>query len=367
MDADVLVVGGGPAGLATAIAARSGNLRVTLIDARNPPIDKPCGEGLLPQAVIALRSLGIRLDHSGGVAFTGLRFADETCSAVANIEKNSAFALRRTALHRLLVDRALEVGVDCLWGTRISRFSSDRVTVNGRTISCKWLVGADGPNSAVRQFAGLGPGRHPSSRFAFRRHYEIRPWTDLVEVHWGRKCQVVVTPTGTNEICISLFSSDPRLRLANALGQFPEVAERVREACPVSSEQGAATALHRARAVVRGNIALVGDAACTVDGIAGQGLSLAFQQSLHLAQALASGDLAPYESAYRRIVRTPTCITRLLLCMDASVALRHKVLRLFARRTALFSKMISIHVEEHAPSALKTCDILSLGWRVLWP
>jgi 2-polyprenyl-6-methoxyphenol hydroxylase-like FAD-dependent oxidoreductase len=264
------------------------------------------------------------------------------------------------------VDRALEVGVDCIWGARISRFSSDRLTVNGRTISCKWLVGADGPNSAVRKFAGLGPHRHPSSRFAFRRHYEIRPWTDLVEVHWGRKCQMVVTPTGANEICISFFSSDPRLRLANALGQFPEVAARVREARPVSSEQGAATALHRARAVVRGNIALVGDAACTVDGIAGQGLSLAFQQSLHLAQALANGDLAQYESAHSRIVRIPARITRLLLFMDASTVLRHKALRLFARHPAFFSKMISIHVEEHGRSTLKATDVLSLGWRVLW-
>jgi 2-polyprenyl-6-methoxyphenol hydroxylase-like FAD-dependent oxidoreductase len=177
---------------------------------------------------------------------------------------------------------------------------------------------------------------------------------------------MVVTPTGANEICISLFSSDPRLRLANAFGQFPEVAERVREARPVSSEQGAATALHRARAVVRGNIALVGDAACTVDGIAGQGLSLAFQQSFQLAQALASGDLAQYESDHQQIVRTPARITRLLLCMDASASPRLKVLRLFARHPALFSKMISIHVEEHSSGALKTTDILSLGWRVLW-
>ncbi len=44
--------------------------------------------------------------------------------------------------------------------------------------------------------------------------------------------------------------------------------------------------------MVRNNVALVGDASCTVDGVSGQGLSLAFQQALALGDALAAGDLA---------------------------------------------------------------------------
>ena len=47
-EAEVLVVGGGPAGLATAIAARLRGLEVDVLDRRSPPIDKPCGEGLMP-------------------------------------------------------------------------------------------------------------------------------------------------------------------------------------------------------------------------------------------------------------------------------------------------------------------------------
>jgi menaquinone-9 beta-reductase len=41
---DVFVIGGGPAGLAAAIAARAKGLRVTVADGGVPPIDKPCGE-----------------------------------------------------------------------------------------------------------------------------------------------------------------------------------------------------------------------------------------------------------------------------------------------------------------------------------
>ena len=77
METDIAVIGGGPAGLATAIAARLHGLRVMVIDHRTPPIDKACGEGLLPEAVNALRTLGIELDSRIGFPFSGFQFCDE--------------------------------------------------------------------------------------------------------------------------------------------------------------------------------------------------------------------------------------------------------------------------------------------------
>src|SRR5258708_15893290 len=55
---DVLIVGGGPAGLASAIAAARQGLHVEVIDAMKPPIDKACGEGLMPDALEALAAIG---------------------------------------------------------------------------------------------------------------------------------------------------------------------------------------------------------------------------------------------------------------------------------------------------------------------
>jgi menaquinone-9 beta-reductase len=363
---DVLVVGGGPAGLAAAIAARLKNFRVTVVDSRKPPINKPCGEGLLPEAVEALHGLGIEVDSGHGYPFAGFRFSDEFSAVEAAIPAGRAFGLRRTALHQLLIDRAEEVGVSLLWGTRISDFSSAGARIDGNFVPCKWLIGADGRYSAVRRFARLEPRFRARYRIGFRRHYAIAPWTNFVEVHWGRKSQIVVTPTGRDEVCISLFVDDPRMRMDRAMPQFPEVARRLRGVAPISTERGAAVSFSRARGVVRGNIALVGDSGCTVDSISGQGLSLAFQQAGNLADALAAGDLARYSAAHRRITRTPVHIARLLLLMNSSVELRRRALKLFAAKPQMFADLIAVHTTKSDFEALNPAEILTLGWRVLW-
>ncbi len=366
MQFDLIVVGGGPAGLATAIAASLKGLRVKVVDARKPPIDKACGEGILPDGVAAIRSLGVNLDSTTAIPFCGLTFSDEKSAVSGAFTFGTAFGIRRTALHRLLVERATDLGVSFAWGSRALRFDSRAVHTTNGSFTYRWLIGADGERSGVARFAGLAPHSSIRPRFGFRRHYEIEPWNDRMEFHWGHGCQMAVTPTGRREVCVSFFTSDPAVRLNRAFALFPDVARRIGGARPLSSEAGAVTMLRRARDVTRGDVALVGDASCTVDGIAGMGLSLALQQAIHLADALAHENLSRYVAAHRRLVRTPMRITRLLLVMNASSELRRKVLRLFAAKPALFAKIISIHGSESASSAFGASELMNLGWRALW-
>jgi flavin-dependent dehydrogenase len=363
--AEVLIVGAGPAGIATAIAASQRGLRVTVADARRPPIDKPCGEGLLPEGVSALRQLGIWLDSSVAFPIAGLRFSDEASSACGRITRGAAFGLRRNVLHDLLVRRAVALGVSFRWGTRVTELNSDHARLDGVLFPFHWLVGADGQRSIVRKLSGLGPRRVRSARFGFRCHFAVTPWSEFVEVYWGEHCQIYVTPTGPDEICLAVLTSDPQMRVAHALKHFPSVARRLDDACRSSEETGCQTVLEFPRSMARGNVALVGDASFTIDGITGQGMSLAFQQALRLGDALASEDLGPYRAAHREMMQEPVRMARLLLLLDRQAWLRRKALRMFSANPKLFSRLISSHANCPKPAPIRAGEMFDLGWQVL--
>ncbi len=363
--AEVLIVGAGPAGIATAIAASQKGLRATVVDARKPPIDKPCGEGLLPEGVSALQHLGIWLDSSVAFPIAGLRFSDEASSACGRITLGAAFGLRRSALHDLLVRRAAELGVTFRWGTRVTELNSSSARLDGALFPFHWLVGADGQKSVIRKWSGLGPRRVRSARFGFRCHYAIAPWSDFVEVYWGERCQIYVTPTGPDEICLAVLTSDPQMRVERALKHFPVVARRLGDARRTTEETGCQTVLEYPRSVAHGNVALVGDAAFSVDGITGQGMSLAFQQAVRLGEALAAEDLAPYRVAHRRFMQGPARMAGLLLLLDRQAWLRRKALRMFAANPKLFARLISSHANCPKPAPIRASEMFDLGWQVL--
>lgn len=363
--ADVLVAGAGPSGIAAAIAASLKGLRTVVADIRRPPIDKSCGEGLLPEAVASLRKLGIPLTAGIACPLTAISFQDENCRATAPLPRGGAFGLRRTSLHDMLVARAEEVGVTFLWGARVSGLTADGAVVQGEELRFRWIVGADGQNSAIRRWAGFDPPECISSRFGFRRHFAIAPWSDALEVYWADSCQMFITPAARDEICVAVLADTPRVRIENSLRLFPSVEKRLKSVAPTSSEMGAITALCRSKKVIRGRVALIGDASFTVDGIAGQGMGLAFQQGIQLAEALASNQPGRYELAHRKITAVPWRITRLMLQLAHRSWLRRKALRLFARRPDLFSQVVSVHTGEKRPEELCVREVVGLGWQVL--
>ena len=362
---DVIVIGAGPAGIATAIAASQKGLQVVVLDARTPPIDKTCGEGLLPQGAAALHSLGIHLNSDVAVPLAGIRFAGRGSSAYGKFPGMTGFALRRIRLHQLLVERANQAGVIFHWGTHVTNIDSRQVAAGEMQIRYTWLVGADGQNSFVQKWANLSPLRTNDKRFGFRQHFRVHSWPNLVDVYWGDRCQILATPTGHHEVCIALLSSDATLRINQAFTLFPEFAAMLEGAVPITRETGSITCLNRLPAVTRGHIALVGDASGSVDAITGLGLSLAFQQAIFLAEAFESGDLAHYESAHRKIAAMPALMSRIMLIMDKNGWVRRRALRLFENNPNLFSKLLSIHTDSVPLSSIRVGEMIDFGWRLL--
>jgi flavin-dependent dehydrogenase len=337
---DVLIIGGGPAGLAAAIAARMKGFAVTVVDAAKPPIDKACGEGLMPDGVETLKKLGVRLAAQQFAPFRGIRFIHGDTAARADFPGVYGLGVRRTTLHPVLVERAQEVGVTLLWNTTARELDTNQA---------RWIVGADGMNSWVRRWAGFGECPARLRRFGFRRHFPVAPWNDTVDVHWGRDCQVYVTPVGASELCVAVISRHQQLRLDEALQDFPELTERLNGFLPTTPERGSVTECRRLSRVYRGNVALIGDASGSVDAVTGEGLALSFKHALALADAFAADDLRLYDAAHRRIVRIPALMSDLMLLMDQRAWLRHRVIRALASESGLFSKLLAIHIDAMSP------------------
>ena len=346
---DIFVIGGGPAGLAAAIAARQRGFKVVVADGSRPPIDKPCGEGLMPDSRAALAQLGVSVPEKDGHPFRGISFVSGGLRAGANFPSGAAgVGVRRTVLHSLMIERAQALGVSLLWQTPVTGLHAEGVLLGKELFRSRWVVGADGGQSLVRRWSGLESFRCDRNRFAFRRHYRVAPWSDRMELHWGPNCQIYVTPVAADEICMAMVSRDPHLRLDAALPLFPEFASLLRYAVPSSAERGATSSTRRLRSVFQRRVVLVGDASGSVDSITGEGLCLTFRQAQVLAECFAAGDLRRYQREHTKLARRPAMMARLMLTLERN-SLRRHVMRAFDSDPKIFNRMLAMHVGALSP------------------
>lgn len=360
-----MVIGGGPAGLATALGLRRSRHDVVVIDRYQPPIDKACGEGLMPDGVRVLSELGVDLDQEVGAPLQGIRYIDGNVQAEARFRGESGFGIRRPLLHQMLVERATRSGVELMWGEAVQRLDHNEVVTDRRRIRARWIIGADGLHSRVRRWAGLSSTRARFCRFGVRRHYAIAPWTDLVEVHWADGCEAYVTPISAREVGVAFLWSGSKTGFAGLLKRIPDLERRLGDSDIVSADRGAARLEQRSRGVHHGSVALVGDAAGYRDAITGEGLSMAFHQAKALTSAIEGENLQEYEQAARRLARLPNAMIRLLLEIERRPWLRRRLIRTLASEPGLFERLLAIHARAARPLSVGPSGLLRLAWGLL--
>jgi menaquinone-9 beta-reductase len=355
---DLVVVGGGPAGLAVAIVAAEQGLSVVVVERRSFPPDKACGEGVLPPGVKALERLGIadRFDRSTAYQFGGIRFIQEDGSAASAQMPSNGMGIRRTVLVETLAIRAEEQGAvlrnRCsVLGFKATPSGAVVYTTDGEMFA-SLIVAADGLHSSLRKASGLEAAPSSRRRFALRQHYQIRPWTDFVEVYVDDKGEAVVTPVSDDSVSINFVWEDGVIEQPNIsvlAGRFPALLARLANAPTISSVRGAGP---MARASTRRNgdrIVLVGDAAGFVDSISGDGLSIAFNSALilgkHLPEILkrraTRESMQAYEREARRIYRGYQLVTGGLLTIARHPRARRTVINSLMRHPWAFSALMS--------------------------
>ena len=349
-DCDVVVVGGGPVGLATALYAREAGLRATVVEPRSGPVDKACGEGVMPGALHALHGLGV---DPAGSDLRGITYLAGPRRVRAAFRDASGRGIRRTELYEGLRARAEHRGVQ--WVSASMRTLSQdehgvQVQVGGTAapLRARYAVGADGLHSRTRRQTGLEDKRRPRRRFGYRQHFSLAPWTADVEVHWGPDAEVYCTPVGPDTVGVAVLSSSGG-SFTQHLAAFPELVERLGPAGAASELRGAGPLRQRVRSRARGRVVLVGDAGGYVDALTGEGLAVGLAQAAVAVQALARDRPGDYPRLARRVSWRSTALTAALLYATHVPPVRSALVPAAVRFPGLFQ----LAVDELAATAAR--------------
>ncbi len=316
---DLLVIGGGPVGLTTALYAAQHGLSVTVRERRAGVLDKACGEGLMPSAVSALADLGVALE---GHPIEGIHYLDGAHSAQARFAAGPGLGVRRTTLHAALRQAVEQAGVEVVTApVRDIVDAADHLVVDGQR--CRYAVAADGLHSPVRRMRGLAaPARGPR-RYGLRTHLPEAPWSSLVEVHWGPTAEAYVTPVSADLVGVAVLSSDRR-PLPELLGQFPLLQRRL-AGHRLGEVLGAGPLRQKTRRQVDGRVLLVGDAAGYVDALTGEGIAVGLADARAAVAAVLADDPQQYQRDWGRRRRRHDLLTTTLLGLTRAPLLRQRL------------------------------------------
>ena len=380
-DADVIIVGGGPAGASTAFALAGAGAKVLIVDRERFPRDKPCAEYLSPQASRVLNDMGVLADiesrgpaHLAGMivrAPSGRQLrGDFAAQHGFRGFRDRGLAIRRRVLDAILLEAARRAGAQVIERTRVTDVRrEERGRVRGivvaheagvRELRASLVIGADGLRSIVGRRLGLvRSGRFPR-RMALVSHWRgVAEVGDYGEMHVERDGYVGMAPVDDGLVNVAIVIPASRAHAIGAdRGQFvaawldrrPHLAKRFAGAERASAVVATGPFNVRARRAWAPGALLVGDAADFFDPFTGEGIyaalrggELAARAALaSLAHALSEEPLREYERARRAEFRGKWRVERLVGAAVAFPALIERAADTLARRKDLADLFVGV-------------------------
>ncbi|HEY3082125.1 MAG TPA: NAD(P)/FAD-dependent oxidoreductase [Chloroflexota bacterium] len=358
--ADVVVVGGGPAGAATAALLARGDRRVTLLEKARFPREKACAEYLSPGVVDVLERLGARaaLDTLELGRPRGMELVSPSGRFLLTYPDGAAerrpLCVARPRFDQALLDHAREGGVRVLEGGR----ALGAVTTGGRVVGVRtdrgevaadFVVGADGLHSAIARSLGLERRTGWPRRLGLVARYRGVALNGAAEMHVGRALYCGLAPLGDGTVNVGLVvplaagpRDEPKERyFERRLADLPGVRAALRGASRVTPVRGVGPLRRRVHRVDGPGFLLVGDAAGFLDPFTGEGIFRALRGAELAApavdRALAQGGGRPtgYAAARRREFAAKEALCWLIQGFLLSPPLFGYALRRLAGRPAL--------------------------------
>jgi flavin-dependent dehydrogenase len=332
-EAEAIVVGGGPAGSATAAALADAGHRVLLLDKAAFPRHKPCSDYVNAGGARILAEMGVLHDvlRAGAHGIEGMvvHAPDGGCYTAdfARAEPGqAALGLSRYHLDRLLLDRARSAGVTVWERTHVRDVVRDgkrvigvEATIDGarETLRAPLVIGADGRHSAVVRSLDLGvPLRWPRKTGLATHYQNVSGLNGFGEMHVGHGVYAGLAPIedGLANLTIVVRDRTVSERLssvdelfAESLRRLPLLVRKLGGAERIGRIRGVGSMAHRARQTTGDGFLLVGDSASFLDPFPGDGIYEALQAS-QLAAPVASAALKAGDTSAAALA--PYCVAR---------------------------------------------------------